>query len=850
MSNPSSVFTHRSEDLAVLRSHFADVCTGQPKALRLQAPFGGGKRALTNEFIRSVEADNVEPIIWQTQCLDQENGLQWLIRMYGSLIAQINNDVLHRGRIEMILNGQLPKQPARVQGWYREFIACLKEAKADADTGGLQLRLPKDNPMIALVEVIMGIAEKAPVIIDLQSPFAVYSVAPAQLIEALYTEAIERKAKLMIILHDQAESDITKNLFPNPLLDLYKRRDGDFGVFEIAPWTEKETAAYLSSQGLEADATRLTQIGLGRPGFIAEITKLLQQRDQLGQLADLQHMSDIVPLQVNQDEIDLPDEPTEEGQRHRATAEDAPRIVYLAALLGQAFPSNLVADMSGCDRDSIDDIFDALGDLVEEVQFSEPLSTWIYRFRHEAYRQGILQHNDDDDGHEMARRIGAFMERNLVPRGYSFITKTARVYAEHGATERASALRSVALNNDNPDVWSLSYDFMRYFDELQWPDSLRNTLYINLLERLIGAGKLQAAENIHQEACEWATEKDDRTLTGWLLFAGSRIDTRKRDYYRARDRAADAIKIYQALDLPLRAAEVYNHLANIELLDGKPEDALKQAEQAISCGQVKGEDGKTYVVAPIIAHAEQVRGLVARRNKDLTKAIEHFKKANEHAGQAGIAALALDSGLSLGEALLAAKNFENARDVLRQVTKIAMSLRNTVRERRSCELLAQAEGALKNFDAAIRLASRTLELSSQLSFEKSIPIDHYHLGVFQYRANQHADALENLKSAHEHIGRLGDHPVVKDIVFFKGLCLLQTGELEAAKETLQEGYNLAQEARDWHKSIGSLDSLAQIAKQQGDTDTARKHLTDALAIARKASLKKVRAEIRRKLEAL
>jgi tetratricopeptide (TPR) repeat protein len=654
----------------------------------------------------------------------------------------------------------------------------------------------------------------------------------------------------MIILHDQPESEITKSLFPNPLLDLYERRSDDFEVFEVLPWTEQETAAYLSSRSLEADAQRLTKIGLGLPGFIAEVIELLQERDELSQLDNFEQMSDIVPLQVDQDEIDLPEEPTEEGERHRATAEDAPRIAHLAALLGQAFPANLVADMSGYDRDSIDDLFDALGGLVQEVQFSEPLSTWIYRFRHEAYRKGILQQNDNDEGHEMARRIGAFMERNLVPRGYNFITKTARVYAEHGAIERASALRSVALNNDNPDVWSLSYDFMRYFDELKWTDSLRNTLYINLLDRLIGAGKIQAAEKIHQEACEWATEKDDRNLTGWLLFAGSRLDTRKRDYYRARDRAADAIKIYKALDLPIRAGEVYNHLANIELLDGKPEEALKQVNEAVTCGQVKGEDGKTYVVAPIIAHAEQVRGLVARRNKDLKKAIEHFKKANEHAGQAGIAALALDSGLSLGEALLAAKNFENAREVLRQVTKIAMSLRNTVRERRSCELLAQAEGALKNFDAAIRLASRTLELSSQLRFEKSIAIDHYHLGVFQYRANQHSDALENLNRAHEQIGGLGEHPVLKDIVFFKGLCLLQTGDLEAAQETLTEGYKLAQEARDWHKSIGSLDSLAQIAKKQGDTGTARKHLTDALAIARKASLKNVRAEIRRKLEAL
>ena len=39
------------------------------------------------EFLRLLQADQDEVIQWRVNCLDQENGLQWLVRMYGSLVT-------------------------------------------------------------------------------------------------------------------------------------------------------------------------------------------------------------------------------------------------------------------------------------------------------------------------------------------------------------------------------------------------------------------------------------------------------------------------------------------------------------------------------------------------------------------------------------------------------------------------------------------------------------------------------------------------------------------------------------------------------------------------------------------
>ncbi len=844
------LFVARQEDVAALSARWAEAQTGKAQFVRLQAPFGGGRRAVAGEFLRAA-AENEDAIIWRVTCLDQENGLQWLVRMYGSLVASLTQDALRRGRIELLLNAGLPSQPKRVQGWYQEFIASLKEAKTDREKGAVQLRIPKDNPLIGLIEVVVAISRKFPILLEIQNPYACYSLALAQFVESFFAEARQNDGKALILMHDEPEDASTQALFPMPLLDVYKRREADIAVVNLAPWTADDAQKFLESKALPTtNAARINEIAKGRPGYIAELVDILQERGILdGDLTGVT-MASLVPTTISEGALEAPSGDADEDKRKHATAADIPQVAYFAALLGQAFPSNLVADMGGFDRDSIDDLADALEDLFEEVQFAEEMGTWIYKFKRGTFREGILEQNDTEQGHDLARRVGVFMEQFLVPRGYVFIARTARVYAEHGAPGRANLMRSLALTNDSPDVWGLAYDLCKYFDEIPWPDAMVRTVMMNLVERLVANGAIQAAEQVHTDATEWATRKEDRDLTAWLLFAGSRLDARRQDPYRARDRGRDAIKLYAALGNDVRQAEIYNHLAGIELQDGSPNAALEYVEKALELGRVEGQDGKKQLIPGIQANAEFVKGHVARRANKLLEAAEHFRVANDVAGRNGIAALALDSGLSYGEALLAARQTEKARDVLDRVVQIARQLKNAVRERNACELLAQAEGGLRNYPQALGHANRVLELSKALKFEQAMPLDLYNLGYFNLANQKPTEALTFFRQAEERFTKLGEHPVVKELYYHMGLAHLQAGNLDAAKTSLRSGLRPAQKAKDWRRMVTALDTLAAIESRQGNGPVAKKLLADAIGFAEKGNLKEERRNLRRKLESI
>ncbi|MCB9691553.1 MAG: tetratricopeptide repeat protein [Alphaproteobacteria bacterium] len=850
MSDASTPFVARESDVQVLEKLWEGARAGTPATLRLQAPFGGGRRAVCNTFLRALAAESEPPILWRVSCVDQENGLQWLVRMYGALVATLASDVLRRGKIEMMLNAQLPNQPARVQAWYQQFIASLKEAKTDTESGQVQLRIPQDNPLIGLVEITCAIASRMPMVLEIQNPFAVNSLAAGMFLEALHAEARERSVSLFVILHDEPDDEVSKSSHPMPLLDFYGRTE-TLHVHDIAPWTEAEVTRYLDARGKSGNAARIATIAKGRPGFVAELVDILDEQGRLGgDLADVT-LASLVPMSVDADEIDAPDAPPKEGERVHATEEHAGQVAFFAALLGTAFPSGLVADMGGFERESVDDLLDAMSDLFEEVQRSEELQSWIYRFTRGSWREGVLEANDTEEGHDLARRVGMFMERYLVPRGYGFIVKTARLYAEHQAYNRAALMRSLALSNDNPDIWGLAFDLTEYFDEIGWPDTLLRTVYMNLLDRMVGSGNLQTAERIHAKVTEWATKNEDREMTAWLLYAGSRLDTRRQDLFRARDRAGDALKMYEALGNRGRMAEIHNHLAQVELNDGNPNAAMDQVNKAMAAGQIEGPDGQKGVLPAVFATGEHIRGLVLRRAGKPTEAAEHFRTANEVAGQAGISNVALEAGLAYGEALFASGNVREARDILERVLQIARALRNAPRERNAAELLAQAEGALRNFQKALPLAQRVLELTTALKYEQALPIDLYNLGFFHHMTNKPTEALTFFQQSESRLAGLGpNHPVVKELHYFKGLAHMRVGQLDAAKASLNAGLKPARDAKDWRKLCSALENLATIEQQQGNREVARKLLGDAIETAKSADLRDERRDLRKKLDAL
>jgi tetratricopeptide (TPR) repeat protein len=856
-----ALFVARESDVAALDAHWAAAQAGTTKIVRLQSTFGGGRRALAGEFLRQVSAGDDAPIIWRVTCLEQENGLQWLVRMYGSLMAALTSDVLTRGKVEMCLNSQLAAQPKRVQGWYQEFISSLKDAKPDAEKGSISLRLPRDNPLLGLIEITCSIARKLPIILDIQNPGVVYSLGLPQFLECVLAEGTETNSKLMVLLHDELDTDVRAAMFPAPFVDLIERRADDFPSQLIEPWGEVEAQKFLDSKGMKGNAARLAEISGGRPGFMAELVDILEDRGDLDSDLEGVSFSSLVPLELDASKLEDSDgegdsdgdgEEAAEGgeERKKAGADDVEQIVFLAALLGQAFPSNLVADMGGYDRDSIDDLLDAMSDLFEEVQFANDLGTWIYKFKRGSWREGVLELNRNDEGEALARRVGTFMERFLVPRGYGFIIKTARVYAEHGAAARANVMRSVALSNDAPDMWGLAFDCTKYFDEVTWPDALRRTVYMNLLDRMVGNGPVEAAERVHAEASEWAGGNDDKEMTAWLLFAGSRLDTRRQDYYRARDRAQDAMRLYVAMERPQRAAEVQNHLAGIELQDGNPNAAVEAVDKAINLSIQENDEGEKIVPPGIFANAEQIRGVVARRANKIQEAAEHFRRANEASGATGLAQLALDSGLSYGEALLAGGQVQQARDALARVVDIAVQLQNQVRERNARELLAQAEGNLRNFAEAVKHATRVVELTQTLKYERAMPIDLYNLGFFHYGNGKPSEALTFFRQAEKGIGALGEHAVVKELYYWQGLAYLRTNQVKEGRESLRKALRPLQQAKDIGKMVSAMDHLAAIEHNAGNIQVARKLLADAMRFSAKAGMKEQAKQLKKRLKKL
>ncbi len=842
------IFVARESDLQQLRDRLSAAREGNGGAVVLQAPLGGGKRALVGELSREVTAAEDDVLVWRLSFTEEEDGLRTLLRLYATLYAQLHRNPLLRTKVEMVLNAQMPRHPKRVQQWFTAFIDGLKKGPKQGEES-FQVGLPRDNPLLGFVEIAMGIASKVPVLLDIQNLHLCHSVGVISMLEALMVEA-KTGSQLMVVLATESVDDTTRAYMPAPLMDMLERRADDFTAINLEPWGASEVGAFLASKGIEdaVDVEGLLQLTDGLPGFIAEIVEHLQAEERITDKLDGVNLAALVPTAVDEDELDDDEDSSEDVEaaadpkapkRRNAGVEDAPAVQHVAALLGHSFPSAIVADILGLGRDSVDDLLDACEDLVEEQQYQEQLKSWLYRFKRPFFRFGVLAGHRDEAGKQRALRVGQFMERFLAPRGHEFLLRTMRTYAEAGEQQRALFVKSMALTADRPEMWGMCHELVNNYDSIDWPDPLRRTVYMNLLERLVNGGQVEPAEKLFNEAIQWASDKEDRAMQAWVLFAGSRLDYRRQDLYRARDRAKDALTLFKGLDDKLKTGEVLGHLAMIELSDGNPTAAIEQVDAAV----------EVAAIPPIQANAEFVRGLVARRDRKFEPAIEHFGKANALAGQAGLGALALEAGINMGESLLHSKKAPQAADVLGRCVAIAQGLRNPVRERAAVSMLAQAQSAQKNHEAAMASAQRCLQITEQLQLKQFVPVDTYNLGLFSLMAGKANEAVALLRKAKAAMNP-NDMMLAKELNFNLGGALKSIGELTAAAEAFEACLGPAAQARDARKLVVARAELGDIAVKQGDTAKAKRFLQAAMEEAERAQLKEERKQIKRKLEAL
>ncbi len=836
----NKLYVARQADLDAVRDHWNAAKEGDPRAVLVRGVLGSGKRALMGELGRELSLENEDTIIWRVVATEDMDGTQTLVRLYAGLFQALHRSPMFRGRVEMALNSQLPSQPKRVQGWYQAFIEGLKKGAPKPGAQEFQVVLPRDNPLVGLIEITMGIARSFPVLLDIQAAHNTQSILLPAFVEGLLEEMNvdeDEPLYLMATLGIEPVDDNAKRWMSMPLLDLLERRADDFDAVDLAAWGAEETDLYLASKGLSSDAANLSRICGGRPGFIAELVDWLNEQDRLADDLSALTLGDIADITPDEDELEDGGEAAE--GRKRATAADAERIAYVSALLGLSFPSGIVADMGGYDRESVDDLLDATEGVYKELQFSKPMGSWVYQFHQALLRESVLARHTSDEDKTIASNVGVFMERFLAPRGYPNLIKTLRIYADAGQAQRAAILRSMALGTDQAQVWAMTHDLMRYFDDNAWPAPMKRTVYMHLLDRMVGNGDVNQTETLYNEAIAWAADGEDRPMQAWLLFAGSRLDLRRQDLYRARDRAQDALKLYTALEDQGKQAELHSHIAQIELQDGNPNAALDRANQAIAAADIP----------PVQAQAEYIRGHVARRERKLTEATEHFRKANEIAGKNGVGNLALDAGLNFGECLLAGGQHSSAADALTRVVQIAKGLNNPVRERAATALLGQSHAALRNWEAALESAKRTLDLTRALKFERLEAVDLYNVAFFNLMLTRPTEAVSLFKQSREKANQQ-DAGFMKELLFNMGQAMLQTGEGQEGVNCLLQSIQASTAAKDWRKVCAANRTLSSIAENQKDLDNARTFLEAALAACDTGNLKEERKEIRRKLDSL
>ena len=837
-------YVARADDLNKLKEIWNTIEGSGFKTIHLTAPMGGGKRAMVGELCKSAIADNDNVLICRPSFSDEEDGQGAMINLYKSLFSFIHGNPKLRGRLEMGLNSQIPTQPARVQQWYRVFIDGLKKGAPKPGSNEFQISIPKDNPLLAYLEIIQGIARKFPVILDFQNLHNVQSLPFYTMLEAFIDEGNKNAAqlKIMLILH-KLPTDGNESWMSLPLQDILKRHEEKISNIALQPWDAEDVTRHMVSKGIENNslAAHIADITNGRPGFIAEMVDWVQEDEEFAAALPEKTLETLIDLTPDEDELEEPKEKSDDKQqRKHATVEDADNIAYLAATLGLSYPSGLIADMGNYTRSSVDDIFDATENIYEELQRSEPLNTWVYKFKKALIRDSILARRKEENDKKIAGNIGMFLERFFVPQGYGYLSKTMRIYAQADLNNRAAALRNVAMSADNPQFWNLSRDIFKYYDECEWPDPMVRTTLMHLADRLTNMGDVNTGENVLQEAFTWAQQKDDKLMRAFLLMAGSRLDRRRQDLYRSRDRAQEALNIYKELDNPQQEGEALAQLALIELADGQPNAALDKAKQA--------EERSPN--PPVQALCRFIQGSVDQRERKFDTAIKKYEEANQLAGKAGRALLALESGMKVGECLLASRELAKAADVLSQVAQMARQIRAPSQERAINAMLAQAQGGQQNFEAALKAASRALEITKQLGFSQLESVDTYNVGLFNLMMKRPSEAVALFKQAREKLPANSSAGFTKELLFNLGMAQIQIGERNTGQQALAASIQPATQMKDWNKVLVGHQQLAELARASGNISAAKDHLNQALAVANNTNNKEVRKQLKEKIRAL
>ncbi len=837
-------FIGRQDQIAALQEVLPGPQDG-PRIALLHGQDGSGRSTLLS---RATEGQTDRLLIrWRFQASD--DGVAALLRIHAGVAVALTRGGEPAAQAVRYMR-EHPPEEERLQAWITTFLDQLEEMKADEE-GRMELRLPKDNPFMGLLQAVAGAAAAGPVVIELHQVNAITSPAFWTWLLCLMRAIDGQGSPVLWVVsptvspYGEEQGEAT----PTPSEMLFQAMsDRVAATIELPVLKEADVAElleerYRPNQFPEGLATRLTQLSEGNPARLDDALSLMEGEEIIvwdeasgftleRPVADLTHRQ-LVPEPSLETEEDANPERTKEREQQALS------VLYVAALEGVDFTAGVVASTLELERDVVDDLLDEMTDLVEENKYIEALRSWTYRFKRRTYRDFYLEAGKTKGNRNIPGRMARALLDGYVPAAQRYLPITARLFQQVKQQRQARNLLALAMGSDRLDLSLSSIELIHLLGHEGLPTNLVRLIHAEPAERAVNGAPPETAAQMLGHLHRWAETTRDDGLAGYEQLLRSRLALRGQDLDAAVQHAEGALGLFKQSGESVRAAETLNHLAMLSLHRKDPRGARDYLDRS----------GRHSNIPPVKAHVQFIRGLMRRGERKFAAAAESFGLAAKTASDAGNVLLALESRMNQGEMFIVQGRPKSAEVPLRKARETAQALRAHTMERTTTTLLAQVEAAKGNNQEAFDLARDALEVSRQLGNTPTLAADLYHCGLFGAAAGQRDEALEYLSEASK-VAHEKDLGLKKEIFFHIGQLNFLKGNLDDAEQALHRSCKLANEVHDNTREMRAIQALGMVEEKRGNVPAARELYREAMQGMTSPDLAGERQAIKRRLDEL
>lgn len=825
-----------------------------PKAVFLTGDEGSGRATAIGSLLSAIKDRNEEACVVRLHNAGVDDGVQPLLRTYGSVVTSITRkDGFTTDPVELLDAAVENVADDTVAHWLSGIAGNVKGFRAHRG-GNFQIQLPGENPYLAALYAFDVLGPHARWILDVRGSNATVSPAFWTFLAALVGRARSRSWK-MLFLFTPGEAifgESAKEDLPGPAA-FQRALFPDGATIATEPLTAEQIGelvadTYKPNDFPDGFVARIHKLSGGHPDTVHELLDALEEDETITwdddgySLSDLEDVDEdvLVPMALEEDE----DSDDEDDALDPDLAE---AILHVGAIEGQEFTASLIRTVLGAGDDVVDDTLDAMEHVVEEGRYHQQLGTWTYRFRKRFFRGYFLDHTPDDwkrKTEDVARDLATILLQSYAPAAIEYIPVAARLFVQAGESRSARNLLAMAMGAERPQLTDYALQLAERFPDSPWPESLLRFIHSNSAERAVNGMQLEAAAQILDNAKSWAEAVNDENLVAYCTLLACRMEIRKGDFDGAKALAEDALARFEKLGDPRRTGETLNQLAMVCLNQGDAAGAAQYLQQAEA----------STTLPPVRGHSYYIRGVIEKRSGRVAEAAAAFEKAVELATQAGNLPLVLEAMLNAGEANLIMGRGAQVAELLERALEMSRALRSPVRERAAARLLCQAESARNDGEAAYAMAKHALELSREIGAgEKDEYVDLYHAGLFAVMSGRVDEAGDWLAAAKPGAEAAGDLNLVPEILFNLGQIKLSTRDFGPARAHMEEALGLVRQRDGNNKAreLRILEHLGLAAAAGGDHDAALKRFQEALdMVPRTPDAKEYRTNLRKRMQAV